>query len=286
MSEETNSNLKRRSVMKMLSGATTAAVSFGAISGSAIAADGSAKVGPEEVTGKERKRAIRAAQTSEEFKALRKKFAKDEDYRVSNLKDATVVEMDDAEGIPHIIVGKKLKSKEFLQETSVGDNSASIAITLNDSDVVSAKTIVSTQQEAISQISTASSSADVNISAKTYTAEGDSLNSETSSVTVNPEKTDGGPDQISIQESDTCWACKLIGDTICAMGCSVGAALICSAAGLAGGAPGIACGAIVSALCGIFAAAEDRYVGAGCGPDYGVEAACYYADYCANNPLK
>lgn len=283
MDENPDSNIDRRSVMKMLSGATTAAVGFGAVSGSAMATDGRTAISPDEVTGKERKRAVRVARTSEEFKTLRKKFTADEGYHVSNLKDATVVEMEDPDGTPHKIVGTKLERKSSPASSSELD-SASIALTLKDSNVVSAKAVVTTGDEASGQVSTSSPS-EISVSAETYTVNGNTLDSETSSVTVDPEKATSKSGQITTQESNACWACTLIGNTICGIGCSVGAALICAAAGLAGGAPGIACGAIVSALCFIFSSAQDRFVGAGCGPDYGIEMACYYADYCAENPL-
>lgn len=88
-------------------------------------------------------------------------------------------------------------------------------------------------------------------------------------------------DEFSAAESGGCFACTVIGDAVCAVGCGLAISAACATTAVANLGAGVACGVIAGAFCTIITATRDRYAYAGCSGDFAIEAACYYAGYCS-----
>lgn len=308
MTNDSDVGESRRSVLRQLgAGAGASVLGFSSISSAAASNSSSSRrqknqsrsdrVDPIEVNGRERIRVIRTAAKSEEFAVLTKKIGAT-DYQLRSLAKASVYEVSDPEGSSHQVVGMKLEKVppgrrgRRLHGSSEDDESASIAFGLTDEEVVSAKVIFTEREWGSSGDVSAQSTRDteateLSVSTKTLMADGGTVTEENSSVTLNSAELEESSQQISAQKSDGCWACTLVGDTLCGIGCAAGTAVICSAVGLgSAGLGGFACGAIVGALCAILMASGERYVGASCFADVNIEMACYHAGYCQDNPLE
>jgi hypothetical protein len=308
-SERNNQRLPRRSLLRKIGIATgLSSIGLGSV-GSASAISGSptkstgGRERPDDFGGvtstdlpdSKRKEAIRTASESSQYAALERRL-RTMPYSSPDFSGATVVEVEDPEGDTHLVVGMPLKndverSDSSRISTTSASSSASIALGISDDEVVTGRVVLTEQsvgrevRTSIPTSDTPNPEEDISITSTTFSVDGGEVVESTRSATLAPEQIGQPSGRVTTQESDVCWGCLLIGDTICELGCGAATAVICIAAGLAGGGPGIACGLIVGALCSIFLAARDRYAGASCSYDYGVEAACYYADFCADNPL-
>ncbi|WP_153552234.1 hypothetical protein [Halomicrobium sp. LC1Hm] len=294
--EDGPTNVDRRAAIKIVGGSVGALVGVGSASADEPASPSEVSVDPEVVSGADERRAVSAALTSRVYQQLSDRVRAEQSL-FPDTDDTTVVRVEDQDGTAHEIVGIALRptTDESDNRSSGETGHDSIAVVLKAGTVVSGRAIVTERaegHEGVDGLTAAEAEAvDFTVSSTTYYTDDGEVRSGSASAAVAVEPGSGNgsvpsPEGISTAESNICWACTTIGNSVCALGCSVGAALICAAAGLAGGAPGIACGAIVGTLCGILSAAEDRFVGAGCGADYGIEAACYYGDYCEDNPLE
>lgn len=306
MSRENNQKLSRRKVLQrssVLAGTTTLGLS--GVTGSAAASRDNQRTGLVEATelnGRKRTRAIQTAIESQEYQTLMAKV-EERGYQRADFDEPEVYEVKGPEGNSHRVVGFSLKSdtgtrrRRHSRGKASTKKTASIGFSITGENVISAQVMfnerdvkrlngTSKQGRVAAQSGRSTSHIEVSVSSETLVADGGSVEKETSSASLSTKDLEDGSSKISAQKSDGCWACTVVGNAVCAVGCSAGAAVICSAAGLAGGGPGIACGAIVAAFCGIIMAGGERYVGASCAGDIGIEAACYYADFCEDNPVQ
>ena len=267
------SNPDRRAAIKILG---TGAMSVAGLGAAANRTSAKKPTGtsPEidHVTGSEANKAVSTAIRTREFRNLRKKLHRDEGYSVK-IPDASVLEVEDPDGNPHQIVAFQLEKRKRPRDSEDGvDVTADMSVTLQNGEV--------TRSRAVEFTSDTRNSGDgsIPVSAKTYKPVGSEIRSNRTEAVVEENPTE---DEFSVAESGGCFACTVIGDAVCAVGCGLAISAACATTAVANLGAGVACGVIAGAFCTIITATRDRYAYAGCSGDFAIEAACYYAGYCS-----
>ena len=270
--DEDDTHPKRRAVIKLLGASAVSMGGLGTVAGRA-GADGRNKSSFEfdRINGAEANKTVAAALRSEQYKDLHKTLRKEERY-APKVSEATVIEVEDPEGTPHRIVGFPLKGLGKPREPAEGvEVTADAAITLRDKEALVGKAVRFTSGPRNPETNSTP------VSTRSYTAANGTVESSTAEAVIEENPTEA---DFSTAESTGCFACTTVGDVVCTVGCGLGISIICAGTAVANLAGGFACGIIAGALCGILAASSERYVGAACGADIGIEYACYYAGYC------
>lgn len=262
-----------------------ATTGLGAIGGSANAnpvaenPDGQSEI--REVTGHEAQQAIARAIRSREYRKIRKELHQKEDY-ILTPSDASVIQVSDPNGNPHQIVGFDARPVGYSgsNDAVVG---ADAAVTLRDGEVINVKGVaVAPNSDDDRLATTAQERTGVTIESVDYSLEGGSVAVNTDEFYIDSRKNPDNNNAITAASLE-CDACKGIGNVICKVGCGVGIAAICLAAGIASGGTGVVvCSSVAATLCHIYTSGSEEFTGASCNADAGVEWACYYAGYCSS----
>lgn len=195
--------------------------------------------------------------------------------------------MDDEDGVPHLIVGIPLRRESATSSLpEEKETVADIAVVLRDGEVVITKgaVILRDSTERISRMMSSESSdkTTITVTATSYQLTDGQVESRTQTKVIGDQP--GSESGITTMKSAGCFSCQLVGDIICTVGCGIGVSMVCAGSAVANLAAGYGCTIIAGILCGIFTAVNERYKGASCNGDFGIEFACYYAGYC-NKPL-
>lgn len=262
-----------------------ATTGLGAIGGSASANPAAENLDDQseirEVTGHEAQQAIARAVRSREYRKIRRELHQKEDY-ILTPSEASVIQVSDPNGNPHQIVGFNARPVGYSgsNDAVVG---ADAAVALRDGEVINARaSIVTSDSDADRLAATSQERAGVMIESVSYSLESGSVAVNTDKAHINSRKKPDNNDVVTTASLE-CDACKVIGNVICKVGCGVGIAAICLAAGIGSGGTGVVvCAPIAGVLCYIFTSGSEEFTGASCNVDVGVEWACYYAGYCSS----
>jgi hypothetical protein len=271
--EGEQSEQSRRAVIKILGGSAASVAGLAATGedASAESTDNDRTLDPTEVTGAEARKSVASALRSDKLKALRREVSASEGLSI-NASDPQVIEVDDETGSSYHLVSLSVTGTPDL-EGEVTSQDAVVTLS-EDRKALFAKAV------SVSQKSLADD--EMLVFARSHDATKSGVQSETSKAKVetDPAGSTSGGFQTADSRSTGCFACQTVGDAVCAVGCSVGIAVICAGTAVANLAGGFACTVIAGTLCTILTATSERYVNAGCFGDLGIEWACYYADYC------
>lgn len=294
MDDQTNGLESRRSVIRKLgAGAGAATLGLGATESSLAKQKDSAFPDTNfvEETGTAKERAIQTAVESDEYTTISNELFNTE-WEIGDRSDATVIRVETPENdVRHVVdtgldniktprIRTRRTSRSSSDFTSGGASFAIIDQEVTSAKVTFEKTEWGGTKVVSAQMNSEFPGSEITASMKSIDVDGYSTTAETTSLTRNISNIDG----VSAQETNKCWACKLIGDVICSVGCGVSGAAICLAAGVSGPQSSLGCGAIVTIFCGILLASSERFVGTACEVDHNVERICYYGDLCADKP--
>lgn len=271
----------RRSVLQAIGAGAAGITTLGTMSVPSRAGNNQIEIN--EVTGHRKSSLIGAAEKTDGFRKLKQRLLKAYQLR-PDLSDITVLELPDPDGVLHQIVS--IPFEETGKKADSVSKEGDVAVIFEEEEVLRATGSVLHYEDSVP------------VSATSIKATDDGLKTDTAEINVDVPL-EGGLDSVSIQADDNtvtvteggdvhadaslqCWACKLIGDAICAAGCSVGMSAICGSLSIVGWViSGAVCTAIGGAFCTILLATSERYVGASCAGDIGIEWTCHYAGYCS-----
>lgn len=250
-SGNSQSKVKRRKLLQKIGGTATVAGIGSTTSAGASPADPGANSGIKEVTGREAKRKIAAARSSNSFRDLRKDLKKD-NVEI-NAAGPNVYFREDPEGVPYHVV-----------EFPVREKRGGISVKFRQGEIQSAVASVTTEFEH-------------EIEVDWYSTSDKGTKKETKRVAPKQELSSNGG--MTTQAVGACDACEIIGDIVCSVGCgSIGVA--CMLANIGTIAGGLACASVVTIFCGAIAGVNEELTGSACDKDWTIKYTCMQADLC------
>lgn len=247
----------RRSVLRGMSGLTVGLTGLGAVSGNVGA-------NPPEIDRVEVETATQAigvARRSSEFKLLRDRL-KDE-YGLVPSRPSDVLETVDRSERTATIVSFELQRRGWPRDEAGRD--ADLAIRVRDGSVDTGRATITRYD----QDGRPNNVEVLNVVDGGVRARHESLN--TADLSVETAVSSGEVSPAFFHETSSCTACKLLYDAACAVGCGVGMAALCLAAGITSVAGSLTCAGIGASVCWFIG----RF---GCSPTAGY--ACDYLGFC------
>lgn len=243
---EHTASVNRRRFVKALGAAGIASVGasnvVGASDGENIARIDESTI--EQVSGSESKKAAANARSADLFKKLRRYLHQEYNYRVDSSQEQ-VLRVESPSGKTYYAVEFQVERNGSPSNVSLSQ--ASTAIVLRNQQALRAKAVVA-EERGKNKIQMSGDDSDTIVTA--IRVEDDGISEESKQV-PNEEPSFGGGGFTTQATPASCSQCVAIANAINSIGCGFGAAVVCSAAGLATiGVGGVVCAAVTYAICG------------------------------------
>lgn len=234
---------------------------------------------PNQITGPKAKEMVSVSLQTDIYEDIENTLWEQEQYVVEK-SDPTVLEVSNDDGEKYQIVTFSLKEAKMNRGSGEdNENIADMSVTVHNGEAVRGEAALFTSGATSNSSNTQESS--IPISATTYKSTGGAVKSNTTEGVIEEESADN---EITPSSSNKCFACTVIGDAVCAIGCGIGITAACATSAVVNLGLGTACSVIGGAFCTILAAGRERYTGVGCSGDVAIEFTCYHAGYCNNKP--